>query len=79
MCRLADISGKVRNFSASLIRGGDAMNDHDVVKWLQTAGIFEASSMGGRLQKAYADFNGRDIGGFDMWFMCAVERCGYIA
>lgn len=53
--------------------------DADVVKWLQTAGTFESSSMFEVLQKAYADFNGRDIGGFDVWFLGAVERCGYIA
>ncbi len=53
--------------------------DADVEKWLETAGTFESSSMGGCLQKAYADFNGKDIGGFDVWFLGAIERCGYIA
>ncbi len=53
--------------------------DADVEKWLETAGTFESSSMFDVVQKAYADFNGKDIGGFDVWFLGAIERCGYIA
>ena len=54
-------------------------NDAEVSKWLQTIGTFESSSMFDVVQKAYADFNGKDIGGFDVWFLGAIERCGYVA
>ncbi len=53
--------------------------DADVEKWLETAGTFESSSMFDVLQKAYESFSGRNIGGFDVWFLGAIERCGYIA
>ena len=34
--------------------------------------------MGDVWQKAFADFYGKDIGGFDLGFMLSVEECGHI-
>ncbi len=56
------------------------MTDNDVREWLETEpGNFESSSMFDVLQTAYESFSGRKIGGFDVWFLGAIERCGYVA
>ena len=54
------------------------MADRDVIAWCKSARQFEGASMGDVWRKAYADFYGKDIGGFDLGFMCSVEACGHI-
>ncbi len=54
------------------------MTDSAIIAWIESApGPFEASSMLGVWCKAYADYYGKDIGGFDVGFMGTVEGCGY--
>ena len=56
------------------------MANQKIIAWIESApGPFEAASMMDVWCKAYADYYGKDIGGFDVWFLGAVERCGYIA
>ena len=55
------------------------MVDRDVISWCERApGPFEGATMGDVWQKAFADFYGKDIGGFDLGFMLSVEACGHI-
>jgi len=51
--------------------------DPKVAKWLETAGTFENPKMLLLYSDAYADFYGKDIGGFDMWFMFELDDAGY--
>ncbi len=54
-------------------------SDPAIIAWIEGApGPFEASSMSGVWRKAYADFYGKDIGGFDVGFMLAVEAYGHL-
>ena len=55
------------------------MTDPAIIAWIESApGPFEAASMMDVWCKAYADFYGKDIGGFDVGFMGAVEACGHL-
>ncbi len=54
------------------------MTDPAIIAWIESApGPFEAASMMDVWCMAYADFYGKDIGGFDVGFMGIVEGCGY--
>ena len=55
------------------------MTDPNIIAWIESApGPFEAASMMDVWCKAYADFYGKDIGGFDVGFMGTVEACGHL-
>ena len=57
---------------------GDAVPDQEVAAWIEsTDKAFKAASVGDVWQKAFADFTGKDIGGYDLGFMFAVEACGH--
>ena len=55
------------------------MTDPAIIAWIESApGPFEAASMMDVWCKAYADFYGKNIDGFDLWFMLSVEGCGHL-
>ena len=55
------------------------MANQKIIAWIESApGPFEASSMMDVWCKAYADYYGKDIGGFDLGFMFNVETCGHL-
>ncbi len=54
------------------------MATSELLKWIESApGPFEGVSRGDVWQTAYADFYGKDIGGFDLGFMLSVNKLGF--
>ena len=55
------------------------MTDPAIIAWIESApGPFEAASMMDVWCKAYADYYGKNIDGFDLGFMLMVEGCGHL-
>jgi len=54
------------------------MVDQDISDWLASKpGPFKATNLLDAWCKAFADFSGKDIDGFDMGFLSAVESAGH--
>ena len=55
------------------------MVNPEIIAWVEREpGPFEAASMFDVWRKAYADYYGKDIGGFDVRFMGTVEAYGHL-
>lgn len=76
--RLAGGTLRAEAIASSGIFRREAIVDPKVLAWIDGApGAFEGSSIFNVWQQAFVDYYGKDIGGFDVNWVLAVDHCGY--